>query len=210
MGVTKESFGVTCKGDKVTLYKITNANGLVAEVIDFGAILKALYVPDKNGENADLKIPVKDEEYEYNARYIEHILMIHEIASHADRKDPVSLRSCFINYLKLCEQNGFKVGNLAAYTAMGIDHYTIQRWRKSDKPEYKELANFVTSTCALFREGTIADGKINPLIGIFWQRNYDGLRNDTEQIQAAQETDSDSDHMTAADYRKKYGKLTED
>ena len=54
MGVTKESFGVTCKGDKVTLYKITNANGLVAEVIDFGAILKALYVPDKNGENADI------------------------------------------------------------------------------------------------------------------------------------------------------------
>ena len=39
MGVTKESFGVTCKGDKVTLYKITNANGLVAEVIDFGAII---------------------------------------------------------------------------------------------------------------------------------------------------------------------------
>ncbi len=67
MGVTKESFGVTCKGDKVTLYKITNANGLVAEVIDFGAILKALYVPDKNGENADIVLGYNSiTPYEYN------------------------------------------------------------------------------------------------------------------------------------------------
>ena len=54
MGVTKESFGTTAKGEKVTLYKLTNSKGMIAEVLDFGAILKALYVPDRNGKLDDV------------------------------------------------------------------------------------------------------------------------------------------------------------
>ena len=54
MGVTKESFGATAKGEKVTLYKLTNSKGMIAEILDFGAILRALYVPDKNGKLDDV------------------------------------------------------------------------------------------------------------------------------------------------------------
>ena len=148
------------------------------------------------------------EEYDYNARQIDHVIAIQEIASHADRKDPVSLRSCFLNYLRLCQQDGFKVGNLAAYAAMGIDTYTILAWERGTRQEYKDLAKFVKSTCALFRENMIADQKINPVIGIFWQRNYDGLRNDTEQQQIQIEINN-SETMTTDDYKEKYGKLIE-
>ena len=70
MGVTAESFGVTSKGDKVTLYKLTNKNGLVAEVIDFGAILKALYVPDRNGRLDDIVLGFNSiTPYEYNTSF---------------------------------------------------------------------------------------------------------------------------------------------
>ncbi|MBR6475784.1 MAG: galactose mutarotase [Lachnospiraceae bacterium] len=54
MGVTVESFGITNKGDKVSVYKLTNAKGLIAEVIDYGAILKSLFVPDRDGKLDDV------------------------------------------------------------------------------------------------------------------------------------------------------------
>lgn len=146
------------------------------------------------------------EEMAYNAKLIQHIIQVQEIASHADRKDPASLRACFINYLRLCSEEGFKVSNMAAAACMGINIRTLDRWTQSEKPEYRELAEFVKTACSLSREQLISDGKINPVIGIFWQRNYDGLRNDTEQQQNL--VDMGEDDQTSPDeYRKKYGHL---
>ena len=71
MGITTESFGVTAKGEKVTLYKISNTKGITAEVIDFGAILKALYVPDKNGKTDDIVLGFNSiTPYEYNSSFL--------------------------------------------------------------------------------------------------------------------------------------------
>ena len=154
-------------------------------------------------------IPFTGEEKEYNAIKIQHILKIHEIARHADQSDPESLRSCFINYLILCQQDGCKVGNIQAAAAMGVDYRKIDQWLKSSKPEFRELGAFIKSTCSMYREEMITDSKINPVIGIFWQRNYDGLRNDTEQVQAIQDM-NENDNTDVSDYRKKYGKLIEE
>ena len=146
------------------------------------------------------------EEVEYNARLIDFVLKTQEIASHANIKDVVSLRSALMNYLALCQQSGFKVSNLSACAAMGVSSDAVRQWLHSDRQEYKELAEFVHYICALSREQLIADNKLNPVIGIFWQRNFDGLRNDTEQQQAVTE-DSTEDLQTAQDYVKKYGHL---
>ncbi len=154
-------------------------------------------------------IPFTGEEKEYNSIKIQHILKIHEIASHADRNDPESLRSCFINYLILCQQDGCKVGNIQAAASMGVNYNIIDSWLKSSKPEYRELARFIKSTCSMYREEMINDSKINPVIGIFWQRNYDGLRNDTEQVQAIKDMEEE-DNNDVSDYRKKYGNLLDE
>lgn len=53
MGVTKQSFGKTKAGKDASLYIIEN-NGVTAKVTDFGAILVALLVPDKNGNVEDV------------------------------------------------------------------------------------------------------------------------------------------------------------
>lgn len=149
-----------------------------------------------------------DEKYEYNTRLINHIMQIHEIGQQANKNDINSLKSCFINYLKLCQANGFPAQNMAAYSAMGFDARSFDAFSKKDDPDIREFAAFVKRTCAMFREGMVSDGKINPVIGIFWQRNYDGLRNDTEQVQAANE--QSDDELSNKAYKEKYKNLIGD
>lgn len=54
MSVTKELFGTTKCGKQIYRYFISNSKGLKAGVINYGAILVNLFVPDKNGEIADV------------------------------------------------------------------------------------------------------------------------------------------------------------
>ncbi len=50
----KTAFGITKKGEEATLFELTNKNGMVAKVTDFGANLVALLVPDKDGKLEDV------------------------------------------------------------------------------------------------------------------------------------------------------------
>jgi len=59
-GIRAESFGQTPDGQEVTLYNLTNANGLRAKVIDYGAILVSLEVPDRDGKLADIALGFED------------------------------------------------------------------------------------------------------------------------------------------------------
>lgn len=152
-----------------------------------------------------LPVAQNAEEESYNSRLITHIMRIHEIASQADRNDINTLKSCFINYLRLCQEDGFSVSNIAAYSAMGFENSAWQGFIRKDDPDIREFAAMVKQTCAMFRENLVSDGKLNPVIGIFWQRNFDGLRNDTEQIQAAREMDDDE--YTSKTYKEKYKNL---
>lgn len=146
------------------------------------------------------------EELAYNQKLINHVMRVNEIATHADKTDLLSLKSCFVNYLKLCQEDGFSVSNIAAYAAMGfydVSHF-VNFMKKKDE-EYKQFAALVKNTCAMFREGMISDSKLNPVIGIFWQRNFDGLRNDTEQIQPVNgEYDTETENIG---YKDKYRHL---
>ncbi len=54
MGVVKEKFGVTKDGKDVYAFTMSNANGMSAKVINYGAILVSLMVPDKNGNVDDV------------------------------------------------------------------------------------------------------------------------------------------------------------
>ena len=54
MSVAKKSFGTTKNGEEVTLYTIANKNNVSVSVIDYGANLVSLMVPDKNGNVEDI------------------------------------------------------------------------------------------------------------------------------------------------------------
>lgn len=170
-------------------------------------VSKAVIEQRKNATPASLekRLPKTPEEFDANARLISHIMQVQEIAQQADKNDLNTLKSCFINYLKLCQVNGFQVSNLAAYASMGFGSYgQFESFIRKDDPEIRAFGSLIKSTCAMFREAQVSEGKINPVIGIFWQRNYDGLRNDTEQVQAIQEQDDETNNKG---YKEKYKKL---
>lgn len=54
MGIRTREFGKTPAGEKVTMYTISNARGMSAEIIDFGAVLVGLEVPDAQGRIEDV------------------------------------------------------------------------------------------------------------------------------------------------------------
>lgn len=54
LNVTAAPFGQTQAGEQVTIYTLTNAHGLRARVMEYGAILVSLEVPDRQGKLADI------------------------------------------------------------------------------------------------------------------------------------------------------------
>src|SRR5262249_23137228 len=59
VSIKKEPFG-KFEGKDVTLYTITNKNGLVLKMTDFGATVVAVEVPDKDGKLANVNLGFKD------------------------------------------------------------------------------------------------------------------------------------------------------
>jgi aldose 1-epimerase len=57
--VDKSSFGTTKDGQAVDLYTLTNANGVVAKITTYGALLTELHVPDRTGAAADVVLGFK-------------------------------------------------------------------------------------------------------------------------------------------------------
>jgi len=54
MFILEESFKTVHNGKPVSLYTLKNKNGLVAQVTNFGAIIVSIWVPDRNGQFADI------------------------------------------------------------------------------------------------------------------------------------------------------------
>lgn len=54
MSITKKSFGFMPDGREVFLYTLDNNKNLRAEIINYGGIIKSLFVKDKNGEYKDV------------------------------------------------------------------------------------------------------------------------------------------------------------
>jgi len=54
MRISKASFGKTLDGKIVDLYTLTNANGAVAKITNYGGIITSLTMPDKNGLYEDV------------------------------------------------------------------------------------------------------------------------------------------------------------
>ena len=58
--VTKKSFGQTKYGDKVDLYTLTNANGMVVKISNYGGTIVELWLPDRNGKMEDCCLGFED------------------------------------------------------------------------------------------------------------------------------------------------------
>ncbi|MDO5519358.1 MAG: aldose epimerase family protein [bacterium] len=67
MSIKQEAFGMTKDNQEVTIYKIMNNKGMEAHVINEGAALMSLIVPDKNNIKEDVVLGFEDlKSYEIN------------------------------------------------------------------------------------------------------------------------------------------------
>ncbi|MGF7143355.1 aldose 1-epimerase [Anaerotaenia torta] len=56
MEITQKSFGKTTKGEEVTLYTLSNRNGMKVSLTNFGANIVSIIVPDAKGNFADVNL----------------------------------------------------------------------------------------------------------------------------------------------------------
>lgn len=118
-----------------------------------------------------------------NSKYAKIML---EIMSwpEVDRSDVNALEERLKEYVRYCVENDLKIGNQACYLALGISKDDVYNWENgvSRTSAHCDFIKKVKKICAGTREFLMQDGKINPITGIFWQKNYDGLRDQQEFI----------------------------
>lgn len=54
MNISKRLFGKTESGQEVYLWRLENDAGMIAEMLDYGATIRSIIVPDKNGKPTDV------------------------------------------------------------------------------------------------------------------------------------------------------------
>ncbi|WOI54568.1 aldose epimerase family protein [Parvularcula sp. LCG005] len=69
--VDRKAYGVTTSGEKVDLFTLTNANGLSANIIEYGGTLTSLMVPDASGQLENVVLGLDSlEDYEACEAYL--------------------------------------------------------------------------------------------------------------------------------------------
>lgn len=73
--ITKASFGKTDSGQNVDIYTLTNANGLVAKITNYGGTVTELWVPDDTGKLGDIVLGFDNlDDYEAKSPYFGSII----------------------------------------------------------------------------------------------------------------------------------------
>lgn len=120
----------------------------------------------------------------YNTNLVAFLREVEAEGPLEDKHDVAEMERRFRRYLMLCEEYDQKIGNMAAYMAIGVNKDEINDWvfQKGVNPARTLFAKRVKQFCASYRESLMNDGKVKEAVGIFWQKNYDGLRDVQERV----------------------------
>lgn len=140
-----------------------------------------------------------------NARYANFVLAVAAIGRGTDHANIDDLRMRFYSYLELTQLTNMKISNMTAYLSVGMTQSKATALAKSGTDEMKDLLTEIQAVCASYRESITADGKLNPVTSIFWQKNYDGLADKREQVVTVQ--DPLGEVKSKEDIRKKYADI---
>lgn len=160
----------------------------------------------------DAMLALVDNSGERNNRFAAVIMAINEISKDADFNDIDSLYNCVSKYIEFCYEHGVNITNGGAYAACGVSRQTISEWshgqkRAASSPEHQQFAKYLQQLCSINREQMMVDGKLNPIIGIWWQKNYDGF---TDHPVAAVEIGDEEPEVSESEIAQKYAGIGED
>jgi hypothetical protein len=106
-----------------------------------------------------------------------------------DVRDPIQLRNRVIDYFQLCADHDMKPGVAAVGLAIGLDRRRLWEIRSGNHvrvsgipQECKDIINEVYDSLEVLWEGYMANGKINPVSGIFLGKNNFGYSDKQEYV----------------------------
>lgn len=127
-----------------------------------------------------------------------------------DINDPKQVADRVTKYFNYCIDNEIRPGNLGLYNALGIDKRRVSEitngsgYGNKFNPESLDVIKKSLMILSSIRENLMSDGKINPITGIFWQKNWDGLQDKQEvvitpnqQLQATQTAEQIAESIDA-------------
>lgn len=100
-----------------------------------------------------------------------------------DNKDPEQLNQRALEYFNYCIEHDMKPGNLGLYATWGLNRTDICRIQQREPGSLRCSAiKKSLEILSSIREQLAASGKLNPVTAIFWQKNFDGLKDQQEVI----------------------------
>ena len=101
-----------------------------------------------------------------------------------DKSDVNAIEGRFWKFVDYCKENDVRITNQVAYLAMGITKDDVYNWENgvSRASEHCDLIKKVKAFCSAYREMLGADGKLNPVTLVWWQKNYDGMVDRSEVV----------------------------
>lgn len=173
----KEKDGaVVAEKEKKTKKKVSKKKNEVAKKKD-GRGSKGYLNSPFYSENANIEIPGKNTK-------IASAMLEFMSWGEVDKSDVQAMEARFLRYIQYCAENDLKIGNQMAYLAVGISVDDAFNWTNGGL-RTKEHSNFIKKVkkfCASYREASMGEGTLNPVTGIFWQKNYDGLTDKQEVV----------------------------
>ena len=122
-----------------------------------------------------------------NNKYTTFALAIMKLPK-IDFRDPEQLQARVIEYFSLCAQHDMKPGVAAVGLAIGLDRRRLWEIRSGSSrngtipQECKDIIHNVYDSLEVLWEGYMANGKINPVSGIFLAKNNFGYQDKQEYV----------------------------
>lgn len=90
------------------------------------------------------------------------------------------------DYFTDCMETGLRPGNLALYAVLGLSRQDVSNaiygYSKKIPPATIDVIKKAKESLAAYRELLGSHGKVNPVTLIFWQKNYDGLKDQQDIV----------------------------
>lgn len=137
--------------------------------------------------------PITNEE---NALFCQYALDIFH-APPVMLDDTEAVARAIDEYFRYCIERGLRPGNLGLYAALGLSKQDVSDALRGAshklRPSTIDLIKKAKQALATYRELLGSQGKLNPVTLIFWQKNYDGLK-DQQDIVLTPNTGMQQEH----------------
>lgn len=130
-----------------------------------------------------------------------------------DKSDVNALEERFRLFINYCMENDVRITNQVTYLALGINKDNVYDWEngRGRGDSHSDFIKKVKAFCSSYREMLGADGKLNPVTLVWWQKQYDGMVDKQELVVTPNgQRLSDSDYQDIADRYKQLPTISED